>query len=264
MSTSSSVVETSLENRVLRVALNRPDKRNALNSELCHALVQAFHEADANRDIGAILLTANGTAFCAGMDLIEASQARGAEETLLHEVLFTAGTRLTKPIVAAVNGPALGGGTGLVANAHIVFASPEATFGLTEIRLGMWPFVIWHSVSLAFGERRALELALSGRIFGAEEAEAYGLVHQITPPEELDSRAADLAAQLAAGSVPAVRSGLEFVYEARYKPWREVNRFAVDFRKELFRNPDFAEGVRAFQEKRAPRWPSLGHYRGEE
>src|SRR5258708_25020830 len=96
-------------------------------------------------------------------------------------------------IVAAVHGTALAGGTGLAANAHIVIASEDATFGLTEMRIGLWPFVIFRAVVDAVGERRAVELGITGRIVDAREALALGLVHQVTPGDELVAQAAEIA-----------------------------------------------------------------------
>src|SRR5438477_7547087 len=154
------------EGRLLRLTLNRPEKRNALDAALCRALVSALDEAAADPAISAILLTGNGKAFCAGMDLAEIEQTTGtAEIDAVHEQLFTAGARLPKPLIAGVHGAALAGGTGLVANCHIVVASPGATFGLTEIRLGLWPFLVYRAVAAALGDRRTLELSLTGRIF---------------------------------------------------------------------------------------------------
>jgi len=176
----------------------------------------------------------------------------------VHERIFTAGIRMTKPLVAAVHGAALAGGTGLTANCHIVVAAEDATFGLTEIRLGLWPFVIFRSVAAAVGERRATELALSGRIFGANEAREYGLAHHVVESSRLMEQARAIAGALAEASPTAVRSGLTFVREARGKSWEEAGALARGMRDEVFRGADFAEGIRAFQEKRAPRWPSLG------
>jgi enoyl-CoA hydratase/carnithine racemase len=252
-----SSIEISRDGRVLRVVLNRPEKRNALSFSLCGELLEAFRRADQDREIGAILLGANGKVFCAGMDLDEALGEDAARRTALHEELFTTGVRLTVPVVAAVSGAALGGGLGLAANAHIVVAAQGTTFGLTEIRLGMWPFVVYRAASLALGERRALELSLTGRIFGAQEALQWGLVHQLAPPFELDDRATEIAAAVASWSPEAVRRGLAFVNQARGQGWSEAGALALRLREELFQSADFAEGVRAFREKRTPRWPSL-------
>jgi enoyl-CoA hydratase/carnithine racemase len=234
--------------------LNRPEKRNALSFALCRELVDAFEQAEQDAGIGAILLGANGKAFCAGMDLDEALAPDAAARATIHEQLFSTGVRLTKPVVVAVQGPALGGGTGLVASAHIVVAAEDATLGLTEIRLGMWPFVVYRAVALAVGERRALELSLTGRIFSAQEALQWGLVHHVVLASELEERAAEVAAGVAAWSQDAIRRGLTFVQQARGQNWEEAGALARRFREEAFCSPEFTEGVKAFREKRAPRW----------
>jgi enoyl-CoA hydratase/carnithine racemase len=147
----SDILEILQEGHVLRLFLNRPDKRNALNAELCRALVDALEEADRDPGIGAILLSGRGKSFCAGMDLKEVVTDDPQELAELHDRLFTVGSRLGKPLIAAVQGAALAGGTGLVANCHIVIAAEDATFGLTEIRLGLWPFLVFRVVAMALG-----------------------------------------------------------------------------------------------------------------
>lgn len=245
------------EGRILRLTLNRPAKRNALSAELCRSLLQALAEADADAGVGAVLLQAAGQVFCAGMDLDEVVGGDADELTALHEELFTVGVRMSKPLVAAVQGPALGGGLGLLANAPIAVAAQGATFGLTEIRMGLWPFVVFRAMEAALGARRTLDLALTGRIFGTQEAVQWGLVQQVVPAFELDDRAADLAAHLAASSAQAIRAGMSFVRESRGLDAAAAAALAARCRREAFASADLAEGVRAFQEKRKPKWPSI-------
>src|SRR5216683_6740607 len=173
------MIETRLDGRVLHIVLNRPEKRNALNMQLCQELVGAFHHADRDHTAGCILLYGNGPGFCSGMDLAEARDADPLHVMELQEKLFTVINRTRTPIVAAVHGAALAGGSGLAANAHIIVAGPDAKFGMTEIRVGLWPVLVYRAVELAVGERRATELCLTGRIFGAEEAREYGLVTEV-------------------------------------------------------------------------------------
>lgn len=244
--------------RVLRLTLHRADKRNALNSALCRELADLLDGADADPAVGAILLDASGSVFCAGMDLDEATQPDAAAHTAIHERLFTIGSRLGKPLVAAVQGPALGGGVGLIANAHVVVAAHGASFALSEIRLGMWPFVIYRAMTAALGDRRALALSLTGRVFSVQEALQWGLVHEIAPPIEVADRAAALASTLSEWSPEAVRRGMDFVHRARSLDPAAAGELATRLRAELFAGPDFHEGVAAFREKRRPRWPSLG------
>jgi len=251
-------LQISREGRVLHLALNRPERRNALNMDLCSALGAALEEAENNEGVGAILLSGNGKSFCAGMDLHEVLSPDGGDINEVHERIFSAGIRMTKPLIAAVHGAALAGGTGLAANCHIVVAADDATFGLTEIRIGLWPFVIFRTVAAALGQRRATELALTGRIFPASEAREYGLVHYVVEPAALIGRAREIAGAIAEASPTAIHAGLAFVRDARGRSWEEAGDLARRMRNDVFRSADFQEGIRAFQDKRPPRWPSAG------
>jgi enoyl-CoA hydratase/carnithine racemase len=251
----SEVLQIHRDGRLLRIALDRPERRNALNLELCRELVQALEHADHDPAVGAILLSGNGKCFCAGMDLNEIATSDTDAITSVQEQLFTFGSRLRKPVVAGVQNAALAGGTGLVANCHVVVAREDAVFGLTEIRLGLWPFVVFRSVSAAVGERRSVELALTGRVFGAFEAKQMGLVHEVTPG--LDERATGVATALANASPTAVGSGLTFVQQVRGRDWKTAGEIARRIRNEVFESEDFREGLQAFLDKREAKWPSL-------
>jgi enoyl-CoA hydratase/carnithine racemase len=244
--------EISREGRVLRLTLNRPEKRNALTGDVCQQIADEVDAAQDDSSVGAILLDAKGDVFCAGMDLDEAASPDAAERTAIHERFFTMGSRSNKPIVAAIQGPALGGGIGLICNAHVAVAAHGSSFGLTEIRIGMWPFVIYRSVVHALGERRTLELSLMGSIFNVPEALQWGLIHEATPAFELDDRATAIAAHLAQSSPQAIRLGLEFVRRTHGFDQIAAAPVALDMRKEAFASSDFQEGVRAFREKRRP------------
>jgi len=249
------VVKRIQHGRVLQIVLDRPEKRNALSVELCRAIMEAVTGAVHDAGVGAILMTANGKAFCAGMDLDEVDRGATEETNSLQEQLFTLGARTAKPLIAAVHGAALGGGMGLVANFHIVIADADALFGLTEVRLGLWPFLVYRAVEAALGERRTTELALTGRTFGSSEARDLGLIHEIAP--DAGKRALELAQLIASYSPTAIHNGMSFVQEVRGMGWEEAGRVARRVRDWVFTGSDFQEGVRAFREKRPPRWPSL-------
>lgn len=250
-------IEVRLQQRVLRVTLNRPEKRNALDLATCRAINLAISDANRNPRVGAVLLSGAGPAFCAGMDLQEAQHVDRTELAEAHDRLFTIREWAEKPVIAAVHGPAIAGGTGLAANAHVLLAAEDASFGLTEIRLGLWPVLIFPAMVAAVGERRAVELAISGRIFGVEEAHDSGLVTEIVPRQELQSRATSLAEMAAGSSAVALRSGLDYVRRIRGKPLAESLQIGRMIRDELMSHGDFAEGVRAWKEKSKPDWPSL-------
>jgi len=246
------MIETKLDGRVLNVTLNRPARRNALTMEMCEQLLAAFDRANDDPGIGAVFLQGHGPSFCSGMDLEEALTADENQLSSLHERLFTASTWLRKPMVAWVHGAVVAGGTGLAAQAHVVYASTDATFGLTEIRVGLWPFLIYRAIAAAIGERRATEWSLSGRIVPAEEAKQSGLVTTIC---QYPLQYADERAKLLAGySANVIAKGLEYTERIRTMTWEEAGKLAWTMRNEMLAHPDFTEGVQAFKQKRAPVW----------
>ncbi len=243
--------------RVLHLTLNRPEKRNALDSALCKAIVSAVGEAQNDSDTGCIMLTAAGSVFCAGMDLDETGTAAATDLATLHESLFSIGSQSVKPIVMAVNGAALGGGMGLVAQAHIVFAGEGASFGLPEIKVGLWPFLVYRSVTTAIGPRRALAVSLSGRPFNAQQACEWGLVHRVVPASEVEDRCRVAADRLAKASPLALSLGMQYVQQSAGKSWREAGELAASLRAKLMESADFEEGRSAFKQKREAHWPSM-------
>ena len=242
--------------RVEHLTLNRPEKRNALNIELCRALVQAVGNANEDSSVGGILLDGGGRDFCAGMDLGEVLEADQSILLPLHSEMFSMRSRLRKPLVAAVHGWVLAGGLGLALNAHVVCASPDARFGLTETKIGLWPCVIFPAVMSAVGKRKAVELALTARIFGVEEARDMGLVDVVAPPAELAARARQLATDLAESSAAAIADGLLFVERLHGLSSEGERVLAIEHRQRSFASADFREGVAAFLQKRKPVWPS--------
>jgi enoyl-CoA hydratase/carnithine racemase len=214
---------------------------------LVQALLAALEEAAEDRSIGAVLLDAEAPVFCAGMDLEEAPTIDPAALVQLQSKLFDIGRTFAKPIIAAIQGNALGGGVALVANAHVVFASETAQFGLTELRVGMWPFLAWRPIAAAIGERRTLELALTTRLFAATEAQQWGLVHQVLPDQEVAAKAREAAEAISESSTEAITRGLRAVANPT---------LSASLRLKQSTSADFREGVQAFLEKRKPKWPS--------
>lgn len=245
------------QDRVLRLTLNRPNENNLLTEPLCRDLFSTLRDAGGDRTVGSVLIEAAGPMFCAGLDLEEGLYPDAAEITETHERLFTFGLHYRKPIVAAVQGPCLGAGAGLIANAHVVVAAQGTQFALTEIRYGFWPFVTHRALALAIGERRTVELSLTGRLFSVQDALSYGLIHEIAPAFELDDRATAIARNLALSSQETLRRGLDFIQQSREMSWATAGILAADMIARTQSSADFAEGVHAARESRKPDWPSL-------
>jgi enoyl-CoA hydratase/carnithine racemase len=245
------------EGRVLHVTLSRPEKRNALTAEMCRMIAHALAASDTDRDTGAVLIDAEGPVFCSGVDLDELQSPEAASHVAVHDQLFTIGPRMRKPIIAAVAGAALAGGLALLANAHIVVASEASTFGMTEIRLGLFPFTSYSAIMRALGERRALELCLTGRVFGATEALSWGLVHYVAGSLELYQRARQIAEDVANSSAYAITRGFDFMHESRDLGDQDVRSLARRLRSEAATSADLTEGLEAARSRRRPEWPSL-------
>lgn len=184
------------DGRLRRIVLAAPEKRNLLDAAMCGELLGQLRDAAADEAVGAILLEADGQAFCTGLDF-EAG-----------EDLVTIGKRISKPLVAAVKGFAISGGVALLANAHVVVAAQGSSFGLTDIREGRWNQPVFRAVADAIGERRTLELCLTGRVFSTPDALSWGLVHMVAPAFELDDRAFEIATALSNADPGAVRAAL--------------------------------------------------------
>ncbi|MEZ5352244.1 MAG: enoyl-CoA hydratase/isomerase family protein [Bryobacteraceae bacterium] len=243
-------MQTRLDGRVFRITLDRPERRNALNEDLCLRLVAAFREAEQDERTGAILLDASGPMFCAGMDLDESLAADAVAKTSIHEELFTVGARCSIPIVAAARGGAIAGGVGLVAQAHVVICDTGATFGLPEVRIGMWPFVIWTSLVRALGERRALALSLTGDRFSAAEAKEYGLVHHVVDAGDVAGEAESAARAIAETSPSAVRRGMQLARQSRELDMNATVSLAAALRSEQLKSAEYRDKVESIRAKR--------------
>src|SRR5689334_6230144 len=186
---------------IATITLNRADKRNAISYELIDDLIAALKQA-AGSPAQVVILTGAGKAFCSGMDLDNLKQLTGRtheqnvrdSETMAS--LFRTLYNFPKPTIAAVNGAAIAGGTGLATLCDFTLAAPDAKFGYTEVRIGFVPAIVSTFLLRQIGEKQARDLLLTGRLFDAEEAHRLGLVNEVVAPEKLILRARELAAQL--------------------------------------------------------------------
>src|SRR6202034_2569260 len=206
-----STIQLSYDSGIATITLNRPDKRNAISFELIDDLLAALKEVETSNAI-VLILTGAGKAFSSGMDLDNLKEliGRSPEENLRDSQtmvrLFRSLYEFPKVTIAAVNGAAIAGGTGLALLCDFTLAVPEAKFGYTEVRIGFVPAIVSTFLLRQIGEKQARDLLLTGRIFGAEEAARMGLVSEVVPAENLMVRACQLAGLLMENSPASLRA----------------------------------------------------------
>ena len=244
---------------IITITLNRPDKRNAISYELIDDVITALKQA-ATSSAQVVILTGAGSAFSAGMDLenlkglLGRTPEQNLEDSRTMASLFRGLYDFPKPTIAAVNGAAIAGGTGLATLCDFTLAVPDAKFGYTEVRIGFVPGIVSAFLISTVGEKRARDLLLTGRIFGAEEAWRFGLVTEIVPADHLMSRAHALAAELMQNSPRSLTTTKALL--GRYTK-EELDRrlsSAIQENAAIRQTPDFKEGISSFLEKRKPRW----------
>jgi len=252
-------IQLAYDARVATITLNRPDKRNAISFELIDDLIQALEEV-AKSDALVVILTGAGKAFCSGMDLdnLKGLLGRSPEQNLQDSQtmvrLFRALYEFPKVTIAAVNGAAIAGGTGLALLCDFTLAVPEAKFGYTEVRIGFVPAIVSTFLLRQVGEKQARDLLLTGRLFGADEAARMGLINAIVPPENLMTRTRELAALLMENSPASLRATKQLLTQhARAEIDSQIDA-AVRENAAIRNTADFREGISSFLEKRKPTW----------
>ncbi|HQS47931.1 MAG TPA: enoyl-CoA hydratase [Xanthobacteraceae bacterium] len=246
------LVET--HGRVGLIRLNRPQALNALNAQIISELNAAVDLFEADREIGCIVLTGSERAFAAGADIKEMKDFT-YPATYLDDFI-TSWERLSrarKPVIAAVAGFALGGGCELAMSCDFILAADTAKFGQPEIKLGVMPGAGGTQRLTRFvGKAKAMEMCLTGRMMGAEEAERAGLVSRIVPAAELVDEALKVAATIAAMSLPVAMMTKESVNRSYETTLSEGIRFERRVFHAQFALADQKEGMAAFSEKRPP------------
>jgi enoyl-CoA hydratase len=241
---------------ILTITVNRPDKLNALNGETIQEIGQAVSDAERQPSVRGIILTGAGEkAFVAGADISEFSSYSGEEAMELsksgHKV-FDSIEQSSKPVIAAINGFALGGGCELAMSCHIRVASPNAKFGQPEVKLGLVPgYGGTQRLVQLIGKGKAIELLMTADMIGAEEALALGLVNYIVPQDQLITKCEELLNKISAQSPQAVSAIIRSV-NAYFTDGVNGFQFEIEEFGKCFGTDDFKEGVSAFLEKRKP------------
>lgn len=254
-------IEDMGESGVATLTLTRPDKHNAFNAELISGLTAALRGVESDRRVRCVLLAAEGTSFSAGADLnwmrsmADASEMQNLEDARALAALMETLDGLAKPTVALVQGPAIGGGVGLVACCDIAVAADDAVFALSEVRLGLIPAVIQPYVAGAIGVRAARRYTLTGERFDAREAHRLGLVHEVVPQMQLTQTAERIVRSLLKGGPEAQHAAKSQLRWLRGKEPDETVREDGARRIAALRvSAEGQEGISAFLEKRSPEW----------
>lgn len=244
---------------IATVTINRPSKLNALNKQTIQELHQAFAELQSDTEVRAIIITGSGEkAFVAGADISEFADFDDEQGAALaatgHELLFNFIENLTKPVIAAVNGFALGGGLELAMSCHFRIASDNARMGLPEVTLGVIPgYGGTQRLPQLVGKGKAMEMIVSATMLTAEEAKTWGLVNHVVSQPELIALANDLAGKIVRNSPVAIAKAIETVNAGFDKHsdgyMTEIRSFGY-----CFGTQDFKEGTTAFLEKRKPQF----------
>ena len=243
---------------VATITLNRPDRRNPIGPVTLGELVHALERAQVDESVRVVILTGAGKAFSAGGDLSQMSgrssggEAEIAPKSLVDFLVFL--HQLGKPTIAMVNGHALAGGLGLVVACDLAIASDQATFGTTEINLGLWPMMISAEIARAIGRKAALDLMLTGKRISAAEAADLGLINRWVPAADLERETRALADEIAEKSPATMALGLRAFYRAEDMELEPALHFLEGELAKVLALEDAREGLAAFFEKRKPVW----------
>jgi methylglutaconyl-CoA hydratase len=257
---SEALVKRTDDGPVAVLTLNRPDRRNAISRALMNELQDQLDRAVHDPKVRVVVLTGAGTVFCSGMDLKEAAKERdGAEAEQLAVVtlqeyadLVQKLHALPKPTIAAINGDALAGGAGLMAACDFAIASEVARIGYPEVLRGLVPAVVMHDLTRLIGDRRGRQLLLAGELIMSTQAYQWGLVNQVTTPECCLSEAIRAAKGLTQSAPHAVAAIKRLLDETVGRPRSLRGAAAVSAAIRV--SEEAQEGIRAFLEKRPPRW----------
>ncbi len=243
------------EHGALTITLSNPARKNALGARMVNELLYALDDAMADDAVRSIVVTGAGSAFCAGGDLSQLASDgdplpfKGDFAALLARILDA-----NKPIIARVNGHAMGGGLGLVAASHFAIAASDAKLGTPEIDVGLFPMMLMAVLRRHVPERRLTAMMLLGQRLDAEEALGLGLVGRVVPASELDLAVGELTRALGEKSPVAVKLGLEAMAQSRELGLEAALPFLRDKLGECLATEDAREGLAAFVEKRKPVW----------
>jgi len=252
-----------VEGRIAKVTLNRPDIRNAFNDVMISELLEIFGDVAKRDDVRVVVMTGSGSCYCAGADLHWMKKIRGYsyeenyEDTLRLAELMYSMYSSPKPTIARVNGPAIGGGTGFVAVCDLAIAADSAVFSFSEVKIGVVPACISPYVVRRVGESACREFFLTGERLTAQKACESGLVNDVVALEELDEAVEERVKALLSSGPYALNVCKQLLQKVPLLDFEDAKEYTADVLATLREGEEAQEGMAAFFEKRRPTW-SLG------
>lgn len=253
-------VALSIEDKVARVALNRPEIHNAFNEVMIAELLEIFRKLKDDEKLRVVILTGEGKSFCAGADIHWMKKMKNytyeenVEDALALANLMYEMFSFPKPLVGRINGAAIGGGTGLVSVCDIVIAAEDARFSFSEVKIGLVPACISPYILNRVGFTKANMFFLTGERFDAHRALNVGLVDEVVPLSILDSRVDKLAEQLISSGPQALATAKKLLRDIPHMAMEEKRRHSAEVLARLRISDEGQEGLAAFLEKRKPKW----------
>ncbi|MBN2560639.1 MAG: enoyl-CoA hydratase/isomerase family protein [Phycisphaerae bacterium] len=245
---------------VARVVLNRPDVRNAFNDQMLEDLIEVFAAIRDDAGVRVVVLTGEGKTFCAGADLhwmkrvVNYTYEENYEDSLRLARMLREVYTCPKPVIGRVNGPAIGGGTGLVAVCDIAIASEEAVFAFTETKLGLTPATISPYLLKRMGEKNLREYFLTGERFSAERAVEMGLLNAVVPADQLDPAVDARIKMILTGGPKALAGSKELIREISERSIEDNGPYTAEVISKLRMSDEGQDGMNAFLGKKKPRW----------
>lgn len=262
----SPAILTSLDARgVATVTFNRPEVNNAYNADFIHGVLKGMDDLGREKDLRCVVLKGNGRHFQAGADLKWINSVRPQSPAANRDVSRATAeavdrlNRLPVPVVALVHGGCFGGGTGIVSACDVVVAADNALFSISEVRWGLHAAIIVPHLVDAIGMRQVRRYAITGERFGPEEARRIGLVHEVVPLDRLESRGAEIVAQVLENSPSAMAKTKQHILESAWSGFDRATFDAlVDSHSDARQTAEAAEGLASFAEKRRAAWAPKG------
>ena len=249
-----SATEINIKNNIMEITLNRPEKKNALNSVMMNEINYALAYAKQEDTIRVVVFAAKGDIFCAGADLSKPKSESNVPKLENADDISLSLRHLFKPVISKIQGSVLAGALLIVCNSTHAIAVKEATFSAPEIHRGLWPFMVMAGLFRVMPKRAGLDFIMRGKPIDSKKAEEWGLINECVKKEELDEKVDKLAVELASLAPETMKFGLEAYEKQDSKSFDDALPYLKEQIAKCFEGKDAKEGIAAFLEKRKPNW----------